>query len=168
MSTTPHEERLRRIYAYRRLSDQLATAGQPTEEQLHLVANAGFDVVMNLSTPLGAYAIPHEAELIEQLGMVYHGIPVIWEQPTQAKLLEFFEAMERFKDRKVFLHCAANKRVSAFVALHRILKLGWEKDRAISEMEEIWEPNETWSRFIETMLASQLPGNVRPQETSSG
>ncbi|MCR4300936.1 MAG: hypothetical protein NUV51_04940 [Sulfuricaulis sp.] len=41
-----HDALLEGIYNNRRLSHTLATAGQPTEEELTVVAEAGFEVVI--------------------------------------------------------------------------------------------------------------------------
>jgi hypothetical protein len=63
--------------------------------------------------------------------------------------------MEAFEDRRVFVHCAVNKRVSAFVFLYRVLR----GDSAIGEAEKdlhaIWEPDAVWSRFIREQLATK-------------
>ncbi|MBT9613304.1 MAG: hypothetical protein IV108_08585 [Burkholderiales bacterium] len=40
---------LERINNFRWCAPDLATAGQPLEEELHAVANAGFEVVINLA-----------------------------------------------------------------------------------------------------------------------
>jgi len=32
-------------------------------------------------------------------------------------------------------------RVSAFVGLHRVLRLGWEREPAFALMRDVWEPN---------------------------
>ena len=39
------------IYAFRQIGDKLGTAGQPTEEQLRSVREAGFEAVVNLALP---------------------------------------------------------------------------------------------------------------------
>lgn len=40
------------------VSDKLATAGQPTENQLREIAKAGYDVVINLGLTGTNYALP--------------------------------------------------------------------------------------------------------------
>ena len=37
------------IYNYRRISDRIATSGQPTEQQFGLIKQAGFTSVLNLA-----------------------------------------------------------------------------------------------------------------------
>ena len=76
---------------------------------------------------------------------------------TEADLRAFFSAMERHHGRKVLLHCAANKRVTAFLGLYRVLKLDWDPAAAFAPMRTIWEPNEAWAPFIAAMLAQAAP-----------
>jgi hypothetical protein len=49
-------------------------------------------------------------------------------------------------------------RVSVFMALYRIINLGWDRSVAFSELKKIWEPNETWKAFIDLMLAKEGSG----------
>jgi uncharacterized protein (TIGR01244 family) len=144
------------IYNYRPVDDLLATSGQPTESQLAAVARAGFAVVINLALHDDPrYSLPDEAATVRSLGMEYVHIPVQFSTPTEADADAFFAAMEQNQGTKVFVHCAANMRVSAFVGLYRVLKKGWRKEDAFALMESVWKPNEVWSEFIAGMLGKQ-------------
>ncbi|MCX7708047.1 MAG: protein tyrosine phosphatase family protein [Anaerolineae bacterium] len=142
------------ITNFRRLAPDLITGGQPTEAQLASVAAAGFEAVINLGRLDPAYALPDERGTVAALGMVYEHIPVVWEQPTPADLDAFNAAMERYAGRRVFVHCAANYRASAFILLYRVLRLGWRLEDALPDMRAIWDPAEypAWQAFIEEML----------------
>ena len=149
------ETELSGIYNYRRLSDSLATSGQPSEEEFTRVAQAGFGVVVNLAVQGDRNSLPDERRTVESLGMVYEHIPVIWQRPTQADLTTFFAAMDRHAGRRIYVHCAANLRVSSFVLLYRVLRLGWRLEDALPDMEALWQPNDTWQAFIEDALAQR-------------
>ena len=136
------------IYNFRAISDQIATSGQPTENEIQAIAQAGFEVVINLALTTSDNALPNERELVKSQGMEYIHIPVIWERPTDADLASFLHVMAQQKDHKIFVHCAANMRVSVFMALYRILALGWPREKALQFVHEIWELNEIWSNFI--------------------
>jgi hypothetical protein len=60
--------------------------------------------------------------------------------------------MQAFAERPVFVHCAANMRVSAFVFLHRVLHEQVLRTEAEQDLHAIWTPDAVWSRFIETQL----------------
>jgi uncharacterized protein (TIGR01244 family) len=140
------------IYNYRRLSDRIATSGQPTEGELAAIADAGYQVVINLGLTNTDYALPDEASLAASLGLHYVHIPVLWEQPTRGDLDRFLQAMDRYRDCKVWVHCAANMRVSVFMAIYRALRLGWSYERALVDVHALWVPNETWQRFLDDLL----------------
>ena len=133
---------LRDIINFRRLSDHLITGGQPTEEQLALAAAAGAEVVINLGRLDPAYALPDERGTVAALGLIYEHIPVVWAEPTAADLDAFFAAMDRYAGRRLFVHCAANYRASAFNMLYRVLRLGWRIEDARPDMDAIWDPAE--------------------------
>jgi len=68
--------------------------------------------------------------------------------PQPDDLRRFVDAMDASQDKKVFVHCAANYRVSSFVALYGEARLGWSPEQGDAHIRRIWEPNETWMRFI--------------------
>jgi protein tyrosine phosphatase (PTP) superfamily phosphohydrolase (DUF442 family) len=84
--------------------------------------------------------------------MKYVHIPVQWENPTQGDLAAFCEAMTRCKGRRIWVHCAANMRVTAFVGLYRANVLGWKRSEAFALMQSVWSANPRWAAFIEENL----------------
>jgi uncharacterized protein (TIGR01244 family) len=139
------------IRDYIQLTERIATAGQPTKEELAAVAQAGYEVVINLDQTVSEYALDDEGGLARSLGMEYVHIPVLWENPTRADLDRFCEAMEARRDKKLFVHCVANRRVSVFMALYRILKLGWEVQQA-RQLTFLDTMPDYWQAFFEDVL----------------
>ena len=122
--------RVMEIYNFRPVDARLATSGQPSEEQLAALAQDGFEVIVNLALHDNPrYSLRGEPGLVRSLGMAYVHIPVQFTAPTKADLLAFFAAMDTHHHRKVLIHCAANKRVTAFLGLHRVLRQGWPPKR---------------------------------------
>lgn len=126
----------------------------PTASELTEVADAGVQVVINLAMPTSERALPDEASLVESLGMKYVGIPVEWDVPTRLDLDRFMNAMDAHAGSKRLVHCQANYRASAFIALYRILRLGWRPPDAFNDLRRIWNPEEypVWKKFIEDQL----------------
>jgi protein tyrosine phosphatase (PTP) superfamily phosphohydrolase (DUF442 family) len=137
------------------LTDCLATAGQPTFDQFADIKAAGYEAVINLVPEKNPNFLQGEAERIADLGMDYVGISVDWANPAAADLHRFFEVMDDKENRKLFVHCAANKRASAFVFLYRVIRLNMDEADAEDDMEEIWTPEGTWRIFIEEMLSKK-------------
>lgn len=137
------------IRNYVALSDELGTGGQPSEEQIRELAQAGVDLVINLGLLDPRYCLADEAGLVRSLGVEYQHIPVDFQAPTIEDLTQFFKAMEAAEGKRVFVHCAANYRVSSFVSLYGQAKLGWTSAQAAAHVQRLWEPNAVWAAFIE-------------------
>jgi protein tyrosine phosphatase (PTP) superfamily phosphohydrolase (DUF442 family) len=146
-------EPIQEIRSYLPISDTLATAGQPTPEQLAAVRDAGYQVVINLAMPTSTSALPNEAQIVAELGMDYVHIPVVWRNPTSADLERFFAAMDSYQGRKVFVHCGMNMRVSSFILLYRVIRQGVPLETARKALSRIWQPDATWQWFIDDSLA---------------
>jgi uncharacterized protein (TIGR01244 family) len=142
------------IYNWRAAGDAIGTSGQPTEAQLAGIAQAGFRTVINLALHDDPrYSLPDEAGTVRSLGMNYVHIPVQFATPTEGDLLAFFAALDAHAGEKLWIHCAANMRVSVFLGLYRVRRQGWPQDTAFELMRGLWEPNEVWSAFIARALA---------------
>lgn len=137
------------IHNFLMLSPFVATAGQPTEDELAAVKAAGNEVVINLLPASSPNALPEEDKIVSRLGLEYVHIPVEWGNPTAADAEQFFDALDVHAGRRVFVHCAANMRVSAFLYLYRTVRQHVPPVEAAEDLHRIWTPNETWQRFID-------------------
>lgn len=95
---------LSEIFNFQATTDTYSTAGQPTSEQFIAVKDAGYEVVINLALGNTPRDLPNESQLLADNGMDYVHIPVIFEQPTDDDLNQFFKAMDNNQDKKCFIH----------------------------------------------------------------
>jgi len=147
----------KQIYNFLQLSDNLFTGGMPRAEELSDAPNHGVQLVINLAPHDVKHALPNETKLVESLGMQYINIPVNWSTPTKDGLDKFMDTMDEHKDKTILVHCEANFRASAFVAMYRILRLGWTDENAFEMMHKIWDEDAfpVWKMFIEGMVNSK-------------
>lgn len=126
----------------------MTSSGQPTESQFKDIANAGFEVVMNLAMPNSENAIPEEGSIVTARKMTYIHIPVVFDAPTANDLRLFIGFMEALKDKKRWVHCVVNYRVSAF--LYQYFRLVHDKstEEARAVMIPEWEPDAVWQAFM--------------------
>jgi len=150
------EADLETIRNYVKVSDQLATAGQIAYDQIESLKELGYEVVINLATASES-GNALEGFLAVQQGMSYVHIPVSWQEPSMRDLQMFFDVMEMNSDRKVFVHCFANMRASAFVYLYRTLVEGVSESEALADMNAVWDPMELkqWAALIEKAKADK-------------
>lgn len=146
---------LSEIYSFRAIGDRLGTAGQPTESQFRAIYEAGFETVINLALPTSDNALAHEGSIVTSLGMSYVHIPVDFKAPAAQDFRTFCRVIDAFSDRRVFVHCAANMRVSVFVFLYRVLCQRVSLSEAECDLHAIWQPDEVWSGFIQNQLESK-------------
>ena len=151
---------MRDIYNYLFYSEKLSSSGMPTAEQMNEVAQADVQVVINLAPHDSPNAIINEPELVNSLGMQYIYIPVNWSTPTKDGLYIFMGAMDASRDKKIHVHCEANFRASAFIAMYRILRLGWKPEDAFEVMHTIWDEDAfpIWKMFIEDAIKRSETG----------
>lgn len=143
------------IFNYLPIDERIATAGQPTEEQLREAAAEGFTAIINLAPVNPPYTMEDEAGLVESLGMSYHYIPVQWNNPTDADFDAFEQTMNQLPTERVLIHCAANFRVTAFYSLYARKHLGWTEEQAQALREIIWANDRypVWQAFISRKTA---------------
>jgi len=143
------------IYNFIKVSDQISTGGQPTEDQLRSAAAEGFTTVINLATLDERSSLKDEAGLVGSLGMHYTHIPVDWENPKEIDFEAFERTMKQLPPGKTMLHCAANYRVTAFYALYAQKNLGWSEVQAEAFRLQIWKGRHypVWEEFIKKMRA---------------
>jgi protein tyrosine phosphatase (PTP) superfamily phosphohydrolase (DUF442 family) len=89
--------------------------------------------------------------------MSYVHIPVNFQAPTPHDFRAFCGVMHAFESRRVFVHCAANMRVSAFMYLYRVMFKDVPASEARHDLNAIWHPDDVWSKFIEQQLEGNRP-----------
>ncbi len=131
------------------VDEMLSSAGQIGYDQIPLLAEQGYEVVVNLAIA-DERRNGEEGFLVAQNGLTYVHIPVEWESPQLGDVEMFFDVMEANEGRKVFVHCFANMRASAFVFMYRTLVEGVSEAEALSTMNEVWDPGELdqWAGLI--------------------
>ncbi len=134
------------------ISDRLTCAGQPNEHQLAEIAARGFQVIINLGLSDGKYALPDEADSVTRLGLTYFHIPVQFDNPQIGEWQAFRCIMDQQQGKKVFVHCAANYRATAFTGLYLFAKSELTKEELQSFIAQVWQPDPVWQGFIDDVL----------------
>lgn len=137
------------VFNYLKISHRLSTSGQPTEEQFSAIRDGGFETVINLLPHEHENSLKDEPDIVRALDLEYVYIPVVFTAPTEENYADFVDAMNQRADKKVWVHCAVNARVSAFVARYREEILGEPRDIARAPIDQIWEPYGVWIEFLD-------------------
>jgi len=116
------DKSLENIYNFLPLSEKIGTSGQPNPEDFDSIKTAGYEIIINLALSDSQNSLDNEEKIVENLGMTYVHIPIVWEEPTLYDFHKFCQVMQDNYQKKVFVHCVANMRVSAFMYLYRIVR----------------------------------------------
>jgi uncharacterized protein (TIGR01244 family) len=120
-----------------KLTDQVWTGGQPWLEHLPKLKDAGVKIIINLR-PHAEYEGAREEARVKELGISYFNIPVAGNAPDELDVDDFLKLTdEQLKNGPVFIHCAVGTRVGAFWMIRRVVRDGWEFDKALEEANRI-------------------------------
>jgi protein tyrosine phosphatase (PTP) superfamily phosphohydrolase (DUF442 family) len=137
------------IFNYLQINPNIATSGQPRDNQFEAIKAAGFGKVINLAPPSGENSVADEASILFKMGIDYINIPVDFSAPTEQDFEQFIIHMQSHQTQKVWVHCAANMRVSAFIFRYRTAILGENRKTAEVDLLKIWRPNKIWRKFTD-------------------
>ena len=137
------------ILNYKKNDDKLSTSGQPREEEFKLIAQAGFEVIINIRPEFEMIYVFDERKIVSSLGLDYYQIPMTFDTLNNQILSKFFEVLEHNKGKKIFVHCHRNIRVSVLVILYRLIILKWNKEIAYKEFSQFIEVTPMWEEYID-------------------
>lgn len=110
------------------------SSGQPSRDQLEVMASAGVRHVVNLRTPDEEVDFDEQAA-VEALGMRYYSLPVSGLEGIDRSNAERLQAiLDGAGGEPVLVHCASGNRVGGLKAVQHFAANG-DSDAAISEGE---------------------------------
>ena len=134
------------IEKFFKVSDNVATGGQPTPAQLTDLAREGYKTVICLREP-GEFDAKSEEKAAAFQGLAYVSIPVDKEKPTPAEVDQFLAALSHPKAFPVFIHCATGNRVAAFWMIRRVVVDQWQVADAEREAKLVGLKSDTMKNF---------------------
>lgn len=141
---------LEEIFNYREINGGLLTGGQPTDKQLRGLCKLGFELVINIAPYDSRYSINDEQGLVASLGVEYLHHPIAFEAPKVSDYFHVEALLDRGMGRRIFIHCAANYRVSVLAGTYAVKRLGWTVQQRDDFIRGIWNIDEypVWSELI--------------------
>ncbi len=139
------------IVNYIKIDNNISTSGQPTKKQFKKIAKQGFNVVINLAMH-NKGALKEEDKIVSKNNMMYIHIPITWKKPEPDRLpifLKLLESLQR-ENKKVFIHCIKNHRVSVFMYHYKKSILKHENVKLIAPKD--FKPNEVWVKVLQGVI----------------
>ena len=143
---------MNKILNYVKINELISTSGQPKIEELELIANEGFEVITNLAMPTTSNALENEDKIVSSLNMSYIHIPVDFENPKISDLKLFLNILQALGANKVWIHCAKNYRVSAFMYVYHKYILHTPFEQIDLSIFDMWQPSLVWQELMKVQL----------------
>jgi uncharacterized protein (TIGR01244 family) len=124
------------IRNFLQVTPQFCTGGQPRVEHFSKLKEEGVKAVLNLRQPT-EHRADEEQTAVQQAGMKYFNIPVVYRNPTDAQVDEFLRITDDPANRPMFIHCTAAIRVGAFWLIRRVLRDGMTFEAALDEAGKV-------------------------------
>lgn len=158
------EQELSRIPSFQFIHERLFTSGQPSAEQFQLIKEYGIDTVINLAFNDADPHLNGEDKICVELGLNYIQIPILWDTPADDQCLFALDLIAHLvQEKKIWVHCALNMRVSSLMYLYRQYFMDIDMPTAQELLHQIWEPNETWTGLIHA-VGLQLQGRKATED----
>lgn len=143
---------MNKILNHIKINELISTSGQLKIEEFELIANEGFEVVINLAVPMTLNSLEDEDKIVSSLNMSYIHIPVSFETPKISDLKLFLNILQSLGANKVWIHCAKNYRVSAFMYVYHKYILNTPFEEIDLSIFDIWKPSLIWQELMKVSI----------------
>jgi protein tyrosine phosphatase (PTP) superfamily phosphohydrolase (DUF442 family) len=145
------------IINFREINKNLWSGGQPTPKQIKQLHSTGVKAIINMAPYDPRYSIKNEPELVTSLGMTYHHFPMDFTQPLTNDYHRMCSALKLHTHEHVFVHCAANYRVTVLLGCYSIRELNWTREESDDFIASVWTLDKfpVWKQFYEKLLRSE-------------
>lgn len=155
LSQTPH---------FQYIHERLFTSGQPSAIQLQHIKEYGISTVINIALSTSPDHLAHEDQICLDLGLNYIQLPILWDMPNPEQAIFALDTINFLvQEQLVWIHCSDNYRVSVLMYLYRKFYMDIEQDVAHEQLEQVWQPNDTWTGLMHS-VALQLQGRKATHE----
>ena len=143
---------MNKILNFIKINELISTSGQPKIEEFEFIAKEGFEVIINLALNSSSNAIENEDKIVSSLNMSYIHIPVDFENPKLSDLKLFLNILQALGANKVWIHCAKNYRVSAFMYVYHKYILHTPFEQIDLSIFDMWQPSLVWQELMKVQL----------------
>ncbi len=119
-----------------KISKDITSARQPSEEEMKKLPQQGFKSVINLRTageedqPISPEA---EKDIIQRLGMEYLHIPISNKETPKPEHIDIFRKALECMPKPIYVHCHRGKRSGALIMIDLALKEGMTGEEALQK-----------------------------------
>jgi uncharacterized protein (TIGR01244 family) len=121
----------------RKITHDLAIAGQIGPDQLKQIAQEGFKSVLNLQTPDEIGFLINEQQQVEDLGLCYVHMPIALDNINHNDLTTQVLQQMAALAKPILVHCSSDVRAAAMVLMYIATRQGVPLDQALQQAEKL-------------------------------
>lgn len=144
-------EKVKQIHNYFQYSETLAAGGQPLADQLNVLKDEGFEVIINISTDSARNALHDEHRLVENLKMDYIHFPVDCSNLRDIHYLTISALLGSLEGKKAFIHCAGNIKTSNLIHMYNVIEKKMDETESLQTLLKIQKPEAKWFMYFQKM-----------------
>jgi uncharacterized protein (TIGR01244 family) len=115
----------------KKISEELAVAGQLTPEQFQQAAQFGFKSVLNLRSPDEQGFVNDEPQFVSDAGLQYSNIPVQPNAISEELTTEVLKQIDELP-KPILIHCASGMRAGAMAFMNLATRQGLTPEQVFS------------------------------------
>ena len=125
----------------RKITNNIAIAGQLTLSELPDIVEDGYQTIVNLRSPDEPGFIPEEQQKLERLGLRYLNLPVQIKALNPTTILEIIHQLSGLP-KPMLIHCDSGVRASIVVLMQIAIMQGIQADDAFQKVARLGLLNE--------------------------
>lgn len=121
----------------KQITQDIAIAGQPTDDELRQAHSQGIQTIINLRTLGEAGYSDDEERIVEGTGANYVSIPVSPQTLDDLAVERFSQALSSVNSLPAIVHCQGGGRAGVMTLLHLAIQNGWTVQQALEHGQEV-------------------------------
>ncbi|TLD43206.1 MAG: Zn-dependent hydrolase [Candidatus Jettenia ecosi] len=123
-----------------KISEDITSSRQPSQEEIKKLPQQGFKSVVNLRASEEEdmpFSPQEEGEFVRESGMEYLNIPISPKEGPKSEQVDQFRSETEHLPKPIFIHCHTGKRSGALAMIYLALKEGLTGEEALQKAESM-------------------------------
>ena len=144
------------IINFKNISDRLSIGGQPTIDQLMLLKDANFTMILQLALKEVPTSTQNEAYHARMRKLNYQMMEISYNHPTVSDVENFFQIMDAYPNERLYVHCSVGYCTSGLMVMYLMQREHLSYDASKHLVIPNWQPIPVWQDLIQTVTGMPI------------